>query len=95
MKWILTQQKCEACNAKAPLATQEELRSPLVSWSNPAVKKDEDRTYFAAGRMGVLASLTLPGLEIHPQVSCGPEKVLVVPFVAVGVVIDCVAAAAP
>ncbi len=42
-----------------------------------------------------MVSLTLPGLEIHPQVSRGPEKVLVVPFVAVGVVIDCVAVAAP
>ena len=27
MEWILTKQKCEACNAKAPLATKEEIAS--------------------------------------------------------------------
>lgn len=27
MEWILTQQKCEACNANAPLATKEEIAS--------------------------------------------------------------------
>lgn len=27
MEWILTNQTCEACNAKAPLATQEEIET--------------------------------------------------------------------
>lgn len=35
MEWILTEQKCEACNAKAPLATPEEikrLKSQVSDW---------------------------------------------------------------
>ena len=36
MEWILTQQKCEACNAKAPLATREEiatLKGQIPEWN--------------------------------------------------------------
>ncbi len=36
MEWILTNQKCEACNAKAPLATQEEiatLKLQIPEWN--------------------------------------------------------------
>jgi 4a-hydroxytetrahydrobiopterin dehydratase len=36
MEWILTEQKCEACNAKAPLATLEEienLKPQIPDWN--------------------------------------------------------------
>ena len=36
MEWILTQQKCEVCNAKAPLATKEQitsLKAQIPEWN--------------------------------------------------------------